>query len=254
MVPVKTIGLVNGTSFEGADTALLETDGVTLSRTGPSIHRPYSTPERILLRQTLADRRARARGSLPKPNSWSPRRTRRPSNACSRRSASIAPKSRSLGSLVRPCCIGPLRGLTVQIGDGPGLARRLGIPGGVRFPGCRRGCRKAGRHWSHALAATPDRAGCSSQHWPRRQRHLCRSERRCRYRSGNAPLDDFMHARTGKSAFAYRAVRMLQGVPITFPGTTGASPPTPGERRGSTLDRRSDVTGRLRRRCCRGHP
>ena len=108
--------------------------------------------------------------------------------------------------------------------------------------------------YHHALAATPDRAGCSSQHWPRRQRHLCRSERRCRYRSGNAPLDDFMHARTGKSAFAYRAVRMLQGVPITFPGTTGASPPTPGERRGSTLDRRSDVTGRLRRRCCRGHP
>lgn len=149
MVPVKTIGLVNGTSFEGADTALLETDGVTLSRTGPSIHRPYSTPERILLRQTLADRRARARGSLAKPNSWSPRRTRRPSNACSRRSASIAPKSRSLGSLVRPCCIGPLRGLTVQIGDGPGLARRLGIPGGVRFPGCRRGCRRAGRHWCH---------------------------------------------------------------------------------------------------------
>ena len=107
---------------------------------------------------------------------------------------------------------------------------------------------------SRACRDTRSRPGCSSQHWPRRQRHLCQSERRCRYRSGNAPLDDFMHARTGKSAFAYRAVRMLQGVPITFPGTTGASRPTPGERRGSTLDRRSDVTGRLRRRCCRGHP
>ena len=74
MVPVKTIGLVNGTSFEGADTALLETDGVTLSRTGPSIYRPYSRPERVLLPQALgdavgfADRRARP-GSSRKPSS-----------------------------------------------------------------------------------------------------------------------------------------------------------------------------------------
>src|SRR5215468_2471905 len=32
MVPVKTIGLVSGTSFEGADTALLETDSAARAR------------------------------------------------------------------------------------------------------------------------------------------------------------------------------------------------------------------------------
>ena len=74
MVPVKTIGLMSGTSFDGVDTARLETDGVTLSRTGPSIYRAYSGSERVLLRQALADavaladRKARPRSS-PTPNS-----------------------------------------------------------------------------------------------------------------------------------------------------------------------------------------
>jgi anhydro-N-acetylmuramic acid kinase len=68
MVPVKTIGLMSGTSFDGVDAALLETDGITLPRTGPSIYRSYSRPERVLLRGALADavgpadRRARPGG------------------------------------------------------------------------------------------------------------------------------------------------------------------------------------------------
>ena len=137
MVPVKTIGLMSGTSF-GVDAALLETDGIRLSRTGPSIYRPYSGPERVLLRQALADRRARP-GSSPKPNrghegARGDRRT-----ACSRRSALIAPQSRALDLMVRPCCIGPFGA------DRPDWRRTgAGTPaGGVRFPGCRRGCRRA---------------------------------------------------------------------------------------------------------------
>jgi anhydro-N-acetylmuramic acid kinase len=74
MVPAKTIGLKSGTCFDGVDAVLLETDGITLSRTGPSIYRPYSRPERVLLPQALgdalgfADRRARP-GSSRKPSS-----------------------------------------------------------------------------------------------------------------------------------------------------------------------------------------
>ena len=55
MVPVKTIGRMSGTCFDGVDAALLETDGITLSRARPGIYRPYSGPERVLLRQALAD-------------------------------------------------------------------------------------------------------------------------------------------------------------------------------------------------------
>jgi anhydro-N-acetylmuramic acid kinase len=54
MVPVKTIGLMSGTCFDGVDATLLET-GITLSRLGPGIYRPYSGSERVLLRQALAD-------------------------------------------------------------------------------------------------------------------------------------------------------------------------------------------------------
>jgi anhydro-N-acetylmuramic acid kinase len=51
-------------------------------------------------------------------------------------------------------------------------------------------------------------------------------------------------------AFAYLAVRTLQGVPITFPGTTGVARPMPA----GLVARPPDVTGRPRRRCCRGRP
>jgi anhydro-N-acetylmuramic acid kinase len=37
------------------DAALLESDGITLSHTGPNLYRPYSRPERELLRRALAD-------------------------------------------------------------------------------------------------------------------------------------------------------------------------------------------------------
>jgi len=73
MAPLKTVGLMTGTSFDGVDAALLETDGITLSHSG--LYRPSSGPERALLRQALADaaalsdRRARP-GASPKPNSW----------------------------------------------------------------------------------------------------------------------------------------------------------------------------------------
>jgi hypothetical protein len=49
MVPLKAVGLVSGTA-SGRDAALLETDGITLSHTGPIM----SPPERDL-RQALAD-------------------------------------------------------------------------------------------------------------------------------------------------------------------------------------------------------
>ena len=55
------IGLMSGTSLDGVDIALIETDGRKVRAFGPSGYRPYSEPERAVLALTesatrLADR------------------------------------------------------------------------------------------------------------------------------------------------------------------------------------------------------
>ena len=50
-----TIGLMSGTSLDGVDVALIETDGKRIKAFGPTGYRPYSDSERNLLRQALAE-------------------------------------------------------------------------------------------------------------------------------------------------------------------------------------------------------
>lgn len=50
---VKAIGLMSGTSMDGVDVALLETDGERIARIGGASVRPYSDAERELLREAL---------------------------------------------------------------------------------------------------------------------------------------------------------------------------------------------------------
>src|SRR5688572_11406661 len=51
---MRAIGLMSGTSLDGVDAALIETDGEVIEAFGPSLYRPYSEAERAVLRAALA--------------------------------------------------------------------------------------------------------------------------------------------------------------------------------------------------------
>lgn len=51
--PVRAVGAMSGTSLDGVDTAVVETDGVTISSFGETGYRPYTPAERDVLRAGL---------------------------------------------------------------------------------------------------------------------------------------------------------------------------------------------------------
>lgn len=51
--PVRVVGAMSGTSLDGVDAAMIETDGVTIAGFGPSAYRPYTEAERAALRGAL---------------------------------------------------------------------------------------------------------------------------------------------------------------------------------------------------------
>ena len=54
MSRVTAIGLMSGTSYDGVDVALIETDGEEIGSLGPTGYRPYSDQERDLVRRAIA--------------------------------------------------------------------------------------------------------------------------------------------------------------------------------------------------------
>jgi anhydro-N-acetylmuramic acid kinase len=130
---LRSIGLMSGTSMDGIDAALLETDGESEVRLGPFLCRSYAEEDRALLRRALVDARAMTdRGARPGALANAERLvTARhveaveallAANEINRAAIDI------IGFHGQTVLHRPESRLTVQIGDGQELARRLGIP------------------------------------------------------------------------------------------------------------------------------
>ena len=125
------LGLMSGTSMDGVDAAVLLTDGETIAGFGPRRFRPYTTGERETLRaasieaRTLTDRTARP-GILAEAE-------RAVTEAHGEAVEALRLEHADLhldlvGFHGQTVLHAPERLLTVQIGDGKALARRIGVP------------------------------------------------------------------------------------------------------------------------------
>ena len=133
--PIQTfraIGLMSGTSMDGVDVALIETDGEDRVALGPSRSYPYAEADRALLRSaagaaaSLDDRYARP-GVLAKAEAMiTDRHAEAVEDFLATESISRAAID-LIGFHGQTVVHRPARRLTVQIGDGAGLAGKLGI-------------------------------------------------------------------------------------------------------------------------------
>ena len=128
----RAIGAMTGTSMDGVDLALLETDGRQVLEFGPTASFPFSDEERALLRAAMdAARFLGRRDERPGPlKDAEDLITRRHVEAIGDFLARehINPESVDvIGFHGQTVLHRPERGMTVQIGDGPALARAIGI-------------------------------------------------------------------------------------------------------------------------------
>jgi anhydro-N-acetylmuramic acid kinase len=129
-----TIGLMSGTSLDGVDVALIETDGKQIKAFGPTGYRPYSERERSVLRQALAEAAV-----------YLPHRDARPGTlaeaerlvtlAHAEAVATFNAQNRIAAEAIdivgfhgQTVLHRPDRKLTVQIGDAKALAKAIHIP------------------------------------------------------------------------------------------------------------------------------
>lgn len=130
---MRAIGLMSGTSMDGVDVALLDTDGETIAGFGPTGYRAYTDNERAIIREALKEgarlsAKAERTPALAKAEDLV---TRAHAEAVERFMADNG-LSRAeievIGFHGQTVLHRPDLKLTVQIGDGHALRQRLGIP------------------------------------------------------------------------------------------------------------------------------
>ena len=129
----RAIGLMSGTSLDGVDVALLDTDGESRLAPGPTLFQPYTPADRVLLRHALeAARTLETRTARSAPIAEAEALvTDRHVTAVERFLADHAIDRSSvdlIGFHGQTVLHRPDVRLTVQIGDGGALARRLRLP------------------------------------------------------------------------------------------------------------------------------
>ena len=207
---VRAIGLMSGTSLDGVDVALIETDGERIAHFGPSGYRPYADNEQALLRQALAqgvaltDRAARP-GVLAAADDFVTRVHAETVEAFLDTEHIDKSDVAIIGFHGQTVLHRPGQRLTVQIGDGKALARRLGIPVAYDFRAADVAAGGQGAPlvpvFHQALARDLDRAhpiavlnvgGIANVTFVDGGDPIA-----CDTGPGNALIDDFMRARTG---------------------------------------------------------
>jgi len=133
MPTVTAIGLMSGTSYDGVDVALIETDGEQIERLGPAGYRPYSEQEREVLRHAIAaatdltDRTARTKLLLHAEELVTDMHAEAV-EAFLAANGMAASEAAVVGFHGQTVLHRPDRSLTIQLGNGRALAERLGIP------------------------------------------------------------------------------------------------------------------------------
>ena len=128
----RALGMMSGTSMDGVDCALIETDGRDVVRFGPTGFMPYAEADRAVLRRALADAvgvadRAARPGALAEAERLVTQRHAEAielflaEHAIARHSVDV------VGFHGQTVLHRPERRLTLQIGDGAALAARVGI-------------------------------------------------------------------------------------------------------------------------------
>jgi anhydro-N-acetylmuramic acid kinase len=129
----RALGLMSGTSLDGIDVALVETDGEDVVRRGPFLTVPYDETQRAVLRQslkdavTINDRNSRP-GHLVEAEKALTRWHADAVQAWVYKSGVSLSNIDVIGFHGQTVIHRPEKWLTVQLGDGAELARQLGVP------------------------------------------------------------------------------------------------------------------------------